>query len=861
MKNLPLLLLLALLASGACRNKTNPTPQLASGKAFVMLPDSVIKAFAERPVPPWAPKKFSFRPSAERRWNLGHTCLRVSFNWETETMPAQAELQMAPYFYPQDSLILDGKGFDIDSVHVLCGREELTGGYSYDGRKIRIGLRRMVNRNETIRVNIAYTAQPNSVPAGGSAAITSDKGLYFINPRGKETGKMPQIWTQGETEAASVWFPTFDSPNTKTTQEIFLTVDNRYTTLSNGKLVSSKKNRDGTRTDHWKQDLPHAPYLFMMGVGEFRVVKDTWTRADGTRMEVNYYVEPPYEKDARAIFGKTPEMIRFFSEKLGVEYPWDKYSQIVVRDFVSGAMENTGAVVFGDFVYKSRRELTDANDESTIAHELFHHWFGDLVTCESWANLPLNESFANYSQFLWDEYKYGTDEAEWNAEKEKQQYLYESSRKREPMIRYYHNQPDDMFDGHSYAKGGRLLHMLRKETGDAAFFESLKLYLTRHAYGSAEIHDLRQAFETITGKDLMPFFEQWFMKAGHPELRIGVIPDENNRGILIRVRQAQDTVYSPLYRLSVPVEVWSRTGCKTRILDIRSASDTFFIPLDAPAEAVIWDAGASVLAETEIYMKPELWAAQFRLAGRAIHRYQALNWLRQNEPDNRLTLEVMDRGLTDSFWAIRQGCLEVLEDKDEDLKTARLEILKKMALQDASPAVRTAALKVLGPMTFDGKKELMARALDDSSLNVSAMAFRIYLREDYPDAREKTSRLEESGESGYSGVLAEFYAGQGGEAAFSWFEKNLRKPGMSQGYELLQSLGRMLKASQDSALVKRGLALIFEISKGKARPEIVVGGFQVLKYFQEWPGVTEMRKTIRQNHTEGELAEILEYLD
>ena len=174
--------------------------------------------------------------------------------------------------------------------------------------------------------------------------------------------------------------------------------------------------------------MPHAPYLFMMAVGEFKVVKDFYTRNDGSKMEVNYYVEAEFEKDAKAIFGETPAMIKFFSQKLGIEYPWDKYNQIVVRNYVSGAMENTGAVIFGDYVYKNERQLLDNNDQSTIAHELFHHWFGDLVTCESWANLPLNESFANYSQYLWDEHRYGIDEADYQGSNEAENYFKERTK-------------------------------------------------------------------------------------------------------------------------------------------------------------------------------------------------------------------------------------------------------------------------------------------------------------------------------------------------------------------------------------------------------------------------------------------------
>ena len=437
----------------------------------------------------------AYNPSRRRYVDLVHTKIEASFNWEESQMNGKATLTMKPHFNPTDSVVLDAKGMEIKSVN--SSGKELSYEYN-DGNTLTVYLSKEYKKDEQFIVTINYIAKPEERETSGSAAITSDKGLYFINPKGEDSNKMPQIWTQGETESNSVWFPTIDAPNMKSTEEIMLTVDAKYTTLSNGKLISSKKNADGTRTDHWKQELPHAPYLFMFAVGEFKVVHDFYTRADGKKIEVNYYVEPEFEQDAKAIFGKTPKMIKFFSERLGVEYPWDKYAEIVVRDYVSGAMENTGAVVFGDYVYKTKRELIDGNDESTIAHELFHHWFGDLVTCESWANLPLNESFANYSQYLWDEYEYGKDEADYNAEDEANGYY--SNGGYHNLIHYYYSDKEEMFDGHSYNKGGRILHMLRGYLGDEIFFQGLNKYLTANAYKSAEVHNLRLAMEEVSEK-------------------------------------------------------------------------------------------------------------------------------------------------------------------------------------------------------------------------------------------------------------------------------------------------------------------------------------------------------------------------
>ena len=409
-------------------------------------------------VPDWVPKPAPYQAAETQLTDLIHTKLRVSFDWQKQQLIGEATLTCKPYFYPQSSLVLDAKGFEIQSVELEDGGPLK---YTYDGKKLNITLDKTYSRTQEYKVLINYIAKPNELEAGGSEAITSDKGLYFINPLGEEKDKPRQIWTQGETEASSAWFPTIDAPNQRMTQEIYITIEDNFKTLSNGSLIYSRQRPNGMRTDYWKQELPHAPYLAMMAIGEFAVVKDSWKNKD-----VTYYVEPKYKNSAKGIFGNTPEMLSFFSKKLGVEYPWDKYAQVVVRDYVSGAMENTSASLFGEFVQLSNRELLDHSMDEIIAHELFHQWFGDLVTTESWSNLPLNESFATYGEYLWFEHKLGRDEADMGLVNDLVNYLSEAQRKRVPLIRYHYENQEDMFDRHSYQKGGRVLHMLRHYVGE-----------------------------------------------------------------------------------------------------------------------------------------------------------------------------------------------------------------------------------------------------------------------------------------------------------------------------------------------------------------------------------------------------------
>ncbi|MCX8481067.1 MAG: M1 family metallopeptidase, partial [Sediminibacterium sp.] len=457
-----------------------------------------------------------YRATVTKINNIKHTKLEASFDYEKSYLNGKVWLTLSPHFYPTDSLSLDAKGMNIYKVQIEKDNILKNLSYIYDSLILHIKLDKKYTNQEKYTIYIEYTAKPNEFKTNGSAAISDAKGLYFINPIGKETSKPTQIWTQGETEGTSVWVPTIDNPNQKSTQLFLLHVPDKYVSLSNGQLIKQIKNNNGTRTDYWQMDLPNAPYLFFIGIGDYAVIKDYYKGK-----EVAYYVEKDYANVARKIFGNTPEMMHFFSTKLGIEYPWNKYSQMTARDYVSGAMENTTATLHQESAQQDARELKDGNIwENTIAHELFHQWFGDLVTMESWSNLTVNESFADYSQLLWLEYKYGKDVAYQENYKSMQSYLGDPSSAKKNLVRFYYQDQEDMFDVVSYQKGGRILHMLRNYIGDEAFFKSLNLYLVTNKYSNGSAHKLRIAFETITGKDLNWFFNQWYFNSGHPILDI-----------------------------------------------------------------------------------------------------------------------------------------------------------------------------------------------------------------------------------------------------------------------------------------------------------------------------------------------------
>ena len=721
----------------------------------------------------------SYNPSRQRFVDLIHTKIEANLNWEDSQLNGIATISMTPHFYTIDSVVLDAKGMEIKSV-TQAGKA-LSYDYS-DGNVLIVYLGKSYKKDELITLTIDYIAKPEERETSGSAAITSDKGLYFINPTGEEEGKMPQVWTQGETEANSVWFPTIDAPNMKSSQELLLTVDNKYTTLSNGKLISSKKNADGTRTDYWKQDLPHAPYLFMLAVGEFKVVKDSYTRGDGKKIEVNYYVEAEYEKDARAIFGKTPKMIKFFSNKLGVEYPWDKYSEIVVRDYVSGAMENTGAVIFGDYVYKTKRELIDGNDESTIAHELFHHWFGDLVTCESWANLPLNESFANYSQYLWDEYEYGIDEADYNAIEEANGYY--QSYGYHDLINFYYDDKEEMFDGHSYNKGGRILHMLRNHLGDDAFFQGLNKYLTTNAYKSAEVHNLRLAMEEVSGEDLNWFFNQWFLGKGHPVIFTEQEINQVQQTITLRVQQAQSF---DVFRLPVKIALWDEAGKHSYSVVLDSTNQQFTFPFKGKIANVLLDEEQMLLAKVYEEKPTAQYIHQFNNADKFRAKSTALKHIAKSTDPEKTN--VLVNALNAKFWGIRAEALNYLKDVEDAAKQPSYKTsLKKIIESDPKSKVRNAAVSALSTLEDNEAITIIRRVLkQDSSLMVLGNALNELKEIDTVQAltlaRELSSAEEIELQVGAAEIMGEY-----GHASDLTFIETLIKSAKVKDYNKLRTL-------------------------------------------------------------------------
>lgn len=749
-----------------------------------------------------------YNPSHTFEHDLIHTKIDISFDWAKKRANGKAILTLRPWFYPTDKVTLDAKNFDILNVSFENNPQKLN--YDYNGENLTIQLGRTYTRTEEFKLAITYVAKPDERDAfGGSEAITSDKGLFFINADGSEGDKPRQIWTQGETENSSRWFPTVDKPNERCTQEISITVEDKYKTLSNGVMVSSKKNADGTRTDSYKMDKPHAPYLFMMAIGEFAVVKDKWRNID-----VEYYVEPKYEAYARDIFPYTPEMLEFFSTKLNYPYAWPKFAQVVVRDYVSGAMENTTAVIFGEFMNGTKRELMDIhmNNERIVAHEMFHQWFGDLVTTESWANLTLNEGFANYSEYLWMEHKHGRDEADHHLMNEQQGYLLSAAGGGHPLIHYAYANREDMFDAHSYNKGGAVLHMLRQEVGDEAFFAALNRYLKRNEFTDVEAHELRMAFEDVTGRDLSWFFNQWYFGAGHPNLEISYAWDEAAKKASVTIAQTQspENNVANVFELPLAVDIYDASGKAVR-QNIRMVKRNQTFVFDAPSKPALInvDAEKGLLCVKNDQHTAEEWAFMYRRAPKFRDRMEALESLAADKSAEKLTQEIALIALQDKFWAIRRKALEAIDIKTPGAMAAIAAIAEK----DPKPEVRSAALGILAETEDKQYIEIFKKGLgEDQAFSVVGAALGGIAKLDPATAAAATQTLQKEDNPEIVAKLAEIYAGAPDRANIGFFEQKMPKIDFMGAFTFFDQYQQFLRGLGDAALLDKGVANMKAIS-------------------------------------------------
>jgi aminopeptidase N len=440
----------------------------------------------------------------DRPFRLEHILLDVNVDPKKKTLSGEATQSLLVVAPNQTQVKLDQIGLEIHGATVDGKKAE----FEKDDQSVTIQLPKAPKPGSKLELAVKYSLE------------NPRRGIYFTGPDADYPEKPWQVWTQGQDEDSRYWFPGFDYPNQKATSEIIATVPKGFTAVANGKLLSRDEKGGSTRF-HYKLGTPHVTYLISLVVAEF-VQLD----AKGPRgLPVQYFVPKGREEDAKRAFGNTPRMIEAYEKRVGVEYPYEKYAQTAVQDFIFGGMENTSSTTQTDLTLHDARAHIDFSSDPLVSHELAHQWFGDLLTCRDWSHGWLNEGFATFMERVWIENNPGAggglDEAKYYSYADLREYMDEdASRYRRPIVCNTYIEPIDLFDAHLYQKGGLVLNLLRHVLGEEPFWQCINAYVTRFREKNVETVDLIRTIEDVTGRNLRRFFDEWVFGTGYPEFSV-----------------------------------------------------------------------------------------------------------------------------------------------------------------------------------------------------------------------------------------------------------------------------------------------------------------------------------------------------
>lgn len=609
--------------------------------------------------------------------------------------------EITPIVNDLEIIELDAAALDINSIEDQSGNILK---YEYTDNKLRINSGKKYSQGEKLKVSVNYSC-------------STQRGMYFIYPSGLNPSMPYQTWTQGEDENNRYWLPIYDYPNDKATVSLKVTVDDNFRTLSIGELISSEENIEtGKRTDHWVMNMPVSSYLIMLAAGEFNILEKMYGN-----IPVQSYTDQNINiGDAEYTFRNVPEMVRYFSEIFQFEYPWNKYAQIVVEDFMHGGMENVTATVLNkNLIYNSSVE-NEYGTEGTISHELGHQWWGDLITCRSWREIWLNESFATYSDILWDEKVFGKDEYDYNIVLYGDAALkFDSVSGRYPVWAGY-----GRYTANVYYKGAVILNSFRYILGDK-FFPSLSTFLNDKKYEVAETSDLINSINKTTGKDYKWMFDQWIWKAGQPEFFVSYEFDENKKELDLKVRQLQkEDSLTPLFKIPMDIRVKEKNNDEIYKIEIKEKEQIFKFPCTSAPEFVVFDFGNKILDKLYFEKPFDDWKNQLLKSENAVDRIMALRGLERflkpdmsetaGKPaitiDQSETLNLFESSLNnDKYWGVRFEAAKILGNNP--VVNINIDILKNSYDIQTDSKVKRQILKSIGSSRNNFNSEFISEKI------------------------------------------------------------------------------------------------------------------------------------------------------
>ncbi|MGQ4891428.1 MAG: M1 family aminopeptidase [Candidatus Njordarchaeia archaeon] len=510
---------------------------------------------------------YTLKYPRQPRYKLEHVFLKIWLHIHDRKIDGEVEIKFKPLIENFTYLDLDAVDMAIKKVTFMG--EEVK--YNYDGEKLFVYFDKPLGKENQYSVVINYSTEPK-------------KGLYFVLPDKNYPDRVPQVWSQGEPEETRYWIPIYDYPNNRCTWEILAYAPKDFTVLSNGKLVDNREEGDWAIW-HWEMNTPQPTYLITLVVGIFDYMKDYYED-----VPLYYYVPKGMGIHINRSFSRTKDILKFYSEYLRFKYPYERYTQVCVSEFIAGGMENTTLTVLTDWTLHDEKAHMDFESEPLVAHEAAHQWFGDLVTMKDWGNLWLNESFATYLENLYLRHWKGEEEFVYAMYSDLKSYLREyGTRYSRPIVTRVYKYPEEVFDMHSYPKGALVLHTLMNFIGENVFRESLKVYLERYKFKNVDTEDLRKVFEEVTGLDLEWFFDQFVYNAGHPVLKVSYSWDNDQKILKLVFKQAQDKDSLDVYRLRVKVEFFYKEKKSFRFFDLKEKEQIFYFPMEEQPEMIIVD--------------------------------------------------------------------------------------------------------------------------------------------------------------------------------------------------------------------------------------------------------------------------------
>ncbi len=635
-----------------------------------------------------------------RDYDLQNARIALRFDLEQRKVMGEVTHTLAPLRGDLTRLAFDSVGLTIASVAV--GGKPAK--FETTPTQLLVALDHPAKPGERFEVIIRYEARPK-------------KGLYFVLPDKNYPDRPKEVWTQGEAEDTRYYIPIYDYPNDRTATEMILTVPRDWLTVSNGKLIRLTDAPGDMKTWHWRQAQPHSTYLISLVAGEFELIKENWRN-----IPVTYYVPRGRSDRVRPTFARTRQMLDFYSDTLGAPYPWDQYAQAAVDDFVVGGMENTSATTLTatGLLHPLLAGESLQGSDGLVSHELAHQWFGDLVTCKDWANMWLNEGFATYFAVLWEGHQYGADEAAYSLWQTRNNWMNQQRLYPVPIVTRNFTDSTE-YAGNVYGKASWVLHMLRQQLGDAAFYRAMKHYLETYRGQNVVTADLARAVEEATATNVDAFFDQWIYGAGAPRFEVRSAYEEAARQVKLEVKQTQKVEGRVgLFRVPVEVQITTVAGRKSFPITVSQASETFTFAVDGPPLLALFDPGNKILKSLDFAKSPKEWIYQLKNAAAVPDRLDAVRALGEVRNDDEVVAALGQAALQDPFWGVRTESLRALGRPGGP--GAQKHILA--ALANEKPWVRQVAVEQMGRFRDDATVASRLEAIfrDDKAYRVRAAA-------------------------------------------------------------------------------------------------------------------------------------------